>query len=75
MCTTLTGSIAVYDDDALRFVDFAHQLAKGQFDSLDNGLTSSTGGLYHKVASFLRSKQPGQVCGVGSRLRGRGHEG
>jgi hypothetical protein len=55
----------VYDDDALRFVDFAHQLAKGEADSSEEGsTTSSTGGLYHKVASFLRSKQPGQVSMV-----------
>jgi glucosamine-6-phosphate deaminase len=52
-----SGNIAVFDDEAIRFADFVADY--------DQAFHFSSGepadNLYHRVADFLRRKQPGQV--------------
>lgn len=50
-----SGNIAVFDDDALRFVDFAYDLSEILGDSDEHH------DLYANVQEFLANKAPGQV--------------
>ena len=50
-----SGNIAVFDDDALRFVDFAYDLSAILGDSEEHH------DLYSEVQKFLATKAPGQV--------------
>jgi glucosamine-6-phosphate deaminase len=51
-----SGNTAVWDDDALRFVEFARDFSKSI--SLD---TQKLDDLYHSMRKFLESKQPNQA--------------
>lgn len=54
-----TGSIAVYDDDAIRFVDFAQELSQlcGEKEEEVRRVQS----MYADIRSFLANKHPGEV--------------
>ncbi|KAK9823424.1 hypothetical protein WJX72_002667 [[Myrmecia] bisecta] len=51
-----SGNIAVWDEDAIRFADFAAQF--GAAMGLDSSRSS---GIAAKIETFLKNKQPGQV--------------
>jgi len=51
-----SGNTAVWDDDALRFVEFARDFSKSI--SLD---TQKLDDLYHSMRNFLETKQPNQA--------------
>jgi glucosamine-6-phosphate deaminase len=51
-----SGNTAVWDDDALRFVEFARDFSKSI--SLD---TQKLDNLYHSMRNFLETKQPNQA--------------
>ncbi|MBH8558498.1 glucosamine-6-phosphate deaminase [Hymenobacter negativus] len=52
-----SGNIAVFDDEAIRFADFVADY--DQAFHLPTGEPADN--LYHRVADFLKNKQPGQV--------------
>ncbi len=52
----VSGNIAVFDDDAIRFADFA-----AEFCRLFNIDPQRTGELEQHIEEFLKNKQPGQV--------------
>ncbi len=52
----VSGSIAVFDEDAIRFADFA-----SEFNSLFNIDQKQTDHIEQQIEQFLRQKQPGQV--------------
>lgn len=51
-----SGNIAVFDDEAIRFAEFV-----AEYDSMFRLDEQPAETLYHRVADFLRNKQPGQV--------------
>ncbi|WP_310396442.1 glucosamine-6-phosphate deaminase [Hymenobacter sp.] len=51
-----SGNIAVFDDEALRFADFA-----AEYDQLFQQNDPAGEQFYQRVADFLRGKSPGQV--------------
>jgi glucosamine-6-phosphate deaminase len=51
-----SGNIAVFDDEAVRFADFA-----AEYDQLFQQNDPAGEQFYHRVADFLRTKAPGQV--------------
>jgi glucosamine-6-phosphate deaminase len=51
-----SGNIAVFDDEALRFADFA-----AEYDLLFQQNDPQGEQFYHRVADFLKQKAPGQV--------------
>jgi glucosamine-6-phosphate deaminase len=51
-----SGNIAVFDDEAVRFADFA-----AEYDHLFQQNDPAGEQFYHRVADFLRTKAPGQV--------------
>ena len=51
-----SGNIAVFDEDALRFADFA-----AEYDQLFQQNDPAGEQFYRRVAEFLRTKAPGQV--------------
>ena len=51
-----SGNIAVFDEDALRFADFA-----AEYDQLFQQNDPAGEQFYQRVADFLRTKAPGQV--------------
>ncbi len=51
-----SGNIAVFDDEALRFADFA-----AEYDQLFQQNDPQGEQFYHRVADFLKQKAPGQV--------------
>lgn len=56
MAYQTSGNIAVFDDEAVRFADFA---AEYDHHFQQNDLAGEQ--FYHRVADFLRTKAPGQV--------------
>ena len=52
-----SGNIAVFDDEAIRFAEFVADYDHAFRLPAD----APAGQLYHRVAEFLKSKQPGQV--------------
>ena len=51
-----SGNIAVFDDEAVRFADFA-----AEYDVLFQQNDPAGEQFYHRVSDFLRTKAPGQV--------------
>ncbi|MCX6271555.1 MAG: glucosamine-6-phosphate deaminase [Bacteroidetes bacterium] len=51
-----SGSIAVFDDDVLRYLDFVNG-----YSAIFNNEISGSGEIYDNVKSLLGNKQPGQV--------------
>lgn len=52
-----SGNIAVHDDDALRFADFANEYNQ----SFNHNLKSKKDDFYENLHQFIKAKQPGQV--------------
>ncbi|MBO2010770.1 glucosamine-6-phosphate deaminase [Hymenobacter negativus] len=52
-----SGNIAVFDDEAIRFADFVADYDQAFHLPADEPADN----LYHRVADFLKNKQPGQV--------------
>lgn len=51
-----SGSIAVFDDDAIRYLDFVRD-----YDKIFNAGTDQAEEIYKDAAAFLTNKKPGQV--------------
>ncbi|MEM9413298.1 MAG: PIG-L family deacetylase, partial [Planctomycetota bacterium] len=61
-----SGSIAVFDNDAIRFAEFAADFCR-EFDALSEEITE----LEDHVEKFLKNKEPGQVdSSIVQRLKG-----
>ena len=52
----VSGNIAVFDEDAIRFADFA-----AEFNRMNNIDERKTAGVESHIEEFLKNKQPGQV--------------